>query len=92
MQYRFNNLSEQALDAALDAHNRVELSLASGSGKLARVKRELADEQGMSTIEYAMGSLAAAALAAVLYAVIKSGSVSEAIQGIIDQALSSIPS
>ncbi|MEX3507497.1 DUF4244 domain-containing protein [Corynebacterium sp. LK2590] len=51
----------------------------------------LGNEDGMSTIEYAMGSLGAAALAAVLYMVINSGGVSDAIEGIITDALSNTP-
>ncbi|MDK8764075.1 DUF4244 domain-containing protein [Corynebacterium sp. MSK218] len=42
-------------------------------------------------MEYAMGSLAAAALAAVLYAVINGGQVSSAITSIITDALSNTP-
>ena len=49
------------------------------------------NDRGMSTIEYAMGSLGAAALAAVLYAVINSGGVIDAIEGIITDALSNSP-
>lgn len=51
----------------------------------------LGNEDGMSTIEYAMGSLGAAALAAVLYMVINSGGVSDAIEGIITDAPSNTP-
>ena len=51
----------------------------------------LRNEDGMSTIEYAMGSLAAAALAAVLYMVINSGAVTDAIESIITDALSNTP-
>lgn len=49
-------------------------------------------DDGMSTIEYAMGSLAAAALAAVLYMVINGNGVVDAIEGIITDALSNTPS
>lgn len=49
------------------------------------------NDDGMSTIEYAMGSLAAAALAAVLYAVVNAGAVTEAIESIITDALSNAP-
>lgn len=49
-------------------------------------------DDGMSTIEYAMGSLAAAALAAVLYMVINGNGVVDAIEGIITDALSNRPS
>lgn len=48
----------------------------------------LHDEAGVTTIEYAMACLAAAALAAVLYAVVTSGTVHDAIEGIISDALS----
>lgn len=51
----------------------------------------LANDDGMSTIEYAMGSLAAAALAAVLYAVVNGGEVTSAITSIITDALSNTP-
>ena len=46
------------------------------------------DDRGMSTIEYALGSLAAAALAGALYLVVSGGGISEALQGIITDALS----
>lgn len=52
----------------------------------------LRNDNGMSTIEYAMGSLAAAALAAVLYMVINGDGVVDAIEGIITDALSNTPS
>lgn len=64
-------------------------------GLAAAVRKSTAlvsNEAGMSTIEYAMGSLAAAALAGVLYAVIKGGAVVDAIEGIITDALSNSPS
>lgn len=51
----------------------------------------LRNDRGMSTIEYAMGSLAAAALAAVLYLVVNGGGVVDAIEGIITDALSRTP-
>ena len=51
----------------------------------------LGNDDGMSTIEYAMGSLAAAALAAVLYAVVNGGEVTSAITSIITDALSNTP-
>ncbi|QGU06284.1 hypothetical protein COCCU_01620 [Corynebacterium occultum] len=57
----------------------------------ARTHRIMANEEGMSTVEYAMGSLAAAALAAVLYAVINGGGVVDAIEAIITDALTSTP-
>lgn len=56
-----------------------------------RTKDLLSNDEGMSTIEYAMGSLAAAALAAVLYAVINAGAVVDAIESIITDALANTP-
>ncbi|WP_018297921.1 DUF4244 domain-containing protein [Corynebacterium lubricantis] len=58
---------------------------------LAKRLREIDNDRGMSTIEYAMGSLAAAALAAVLYMVINGNGVVDAIEGIITDALSNTP-
>ncbi|HAT6522027.1 TPA: DUF4244 domain-containing protein [Corynebacterium striatum] len=52
-----------------------------------RMKAVLGNDEGMSTIEYAMGSLAAA----VLYAVINGGQVPDAIESIITDALSNTP-
>jgi hypothetical protein len=45
-------------------------------------------EDGMSTAEYAIGTIAAAAFAAVLYAVVTGGSVVSALTSIIERALS----
>ena len=56
-----------------------------------RLRAIAANDQGMSTIEYAMGSLAAAALAAVLYLVVNGSAVMSAIEGIITDALSNTP-
>ena len=42
-------------------------------------------------MEYAMGSVAAAALAGVLYLVINNGGVSEAFESILTDALSNTP-
>lgn len=58
---------------------------------ITRFKTLLSNDHGMSTIEYAMGSLAAAALAAVLYLVINSGGVTEAFESIITDALTNVP-
>lgn len=45
-------------------------------------------EAGMTTAEYAVGTLAAVAFAAVLMGVVKSGAVKSALTGIIQTALS----
>jgi len=46
------------------------------------------DETGMSTVEYAIGTIAAAAFGAVLYTVVTGDSVVGALTGIIGRALS----
>jgi len=47
-----------------------------------------AGEHGMSTAEYAIGTIAAAAFAAVLYTVVTGDSVVAALTSIIERALS----
>ena len=49
--------------------------------------RGAAAQAGMSTAEYAVGTLAACGFAAVLYKVITSGAVSSALSGLIRRAL-----
>lgn len=44
-------------------------------------------EEGMSTVEYAIGTVAAAAFGAVLYSVVTGGSIVGALTKIIDRAL-----
>ncbi|MEV1292838.1 DUF4244 domain-containing protein [Pseudonocardia sp. NPDC049635] len=46
------------------------------------------DDDGMSTVEYAVGTVAAAAFAALLYAVVSGGDVLTALTGIVERALS----
>lgn len=53
--------------------------------------RWVEDDEGMTTIEYAMGALGAAALAGALYLVVSSGAVSNALESIITNALNSTP-
>lgn len=45
-------------------------------------------EAGMATAEYAIGTVAAAAFAGILLAVLRSGSVKGLVQGLIETALS----
>jgi len=47
-----------------------------------------AADAGMTTAEYAVGTLAACAFAAVLMAVVRSGAVKSALTGLIKAALS----
>ncbi|MEI7913150.1 MAG: DUF4244 domain-containing protein [Mycobacteriaceae bacterium] len=56
-----------------------------------RLQRRLAmlvvDESGMSTVEYAIGTIAAAAFGAVLYSVVTGDSIVGALTNIIARAL-----
>lgn len=56
-----------------------------------RTRAILAQDDGLTTVEYALGTLAAAALAAVLYMVVNSDAVSSAFESIIGDALSARP-
>ncbi len=47
-----------------------------------------ADEAGMSTVEYAIGTIAAAAFGAILYSVVTGDSIVGALTSIIGRALS----
>jgi formate-dependent phosphoribosylglycinamide formyltransferase (GAR transformylase) len=53
-----------------------------------RLRRLLTDDAGMSTVEYAIGTVAAAAFGAVLYAVVTGDSVVTALTELIQRALS----
>lgn len=52
------------------------------------LRRRLRGEDGMTTAEYAVGTVAACAFAAVLYKVVTSGTILSALSGIIRSALS----
>ncbi len=54
----------------------------------ARIRRLRADDSGMSTVEYAIGTIAAAAFAAVLYAVVSGDSIITALTSLVQRALS----
>ncbi|MEU9777639.1 DUF4244 domain-containing protein [Streptomyces sp. NPDC047968] len=47
----------------------------------------LRGDRGMTTSEYAMGTIAACAFAAVLYKVVTSGAVTQALEAVIGRAL-----
>ncbi|HYB34637.1 MAG TPA: DUF4244 domain-containing protein [Mycobacterium sp.] len=53
----------------------------------ARVTLLVADESGMSTVEYAIGTIAAAAFGAILYTVVTGDSIVSALTNIIGRAL-----
>lgn len=48
----------------------------------------MVDEDGMSTVEYAIGTIAAAAFGAILYTVVTGDSIVSALTNIINRALS----
>jgi hypothetical protein len=51
--------------------------------------RQLRDrDDGMSTVEYAIGTIAAAAFGALLYTVVTGESILTALTGLVEQALS----
>ena len=56
--------------------------------RFSRIRR--AAEAGMTTAEYAVGTLAACAFAAVLLAVVRSGMVKSALASVIAAALGSV--
>jgi hypothetical protein len=55
---------------------------------LARATVLATDESGMSTVEYAIGTIAAAAFGAILYTVVTGDSIVSALTNIIGRALS----
>ncbi|WP_460869088.1 DUF4244 domain-containing protein [Rhodococcus aerolatus] len=61
-------------------------------GPVARLQARLVEaavaDDGMSTAEYAIGTIAAAAFGAVLYTVVTGDSVVTALTGIVQRALS----
>lgn len=58
---------------------------------IARIRERIAllavDESGMSTVEYAIGTIAAAAFGAILYSVVTGDSIVGALTNIISRAL-----
>jgi hypothetical protein len=53
----------------------------------ARLTLLVVDDDGMSTVEYAIGTIAAAAFGAILYTVINGDSIVSALTNIITRAL-----
>lgn len=54
----------------------------------ARIMMAVFADDGMSTAEYAIGTIAAAAFGAILYTVVTGDNIVNALTGIIDRALS----
>jgi uncharacterized membrane protein YdjX (TVP38/TMEM64 family) len=66
-------------------HNMIHQFIQSLQVRLVSV---VADESGMSTVEYAIGTIAAAAFGAILYSVVTGDSIVGALTNIINRALS----
>lgn len=73
-----NNTSPATSRPAVRGHDRLRR----------RITTLIRDDDGMSTVEYAIGTVAAAAFAAVLYAVVSGDSIVGALTGIVQRALS----
>ena len=56
-------------------------------GLKARLVAAAVDDAGMSTVEYAIGTIAAAAFGAILYSVVTGDSIVGALTNIINRAL-----
>jgi len=54
----------------------------------ARLTAVMSDDTGMSTVEYAIGTVAAAAFGGILYSVVTGDSIVGALTNIINRALS----
>lgn len=67
----------------------VAMSTAAGS-TVRRLLRRIGGDAGMSTAEYAVGTIAACAFAAVLYQVVTGDSIVSALRELITSALSSL--
>jgi hypothetical protein len=52
-----------------------------------RLRRLVHDDRGMSTVEYAIGTVAAAAFGALLYTVVTGDSILTALTGLVERAL-----
>ena len=61
--------------------------MSTSAPRTARLRSRLRDDSGMSTVEYTIGTLAAAAFAAVLYAVVTGDSIVAALTGLVQRAL-----
>ena len=78
----------QVADAAQAAAERPDLT-PGRSGSLRALARA-GEDDGMSTAEYAVGTVAACAFAAVLYRVVTGGSVVDALAELVADALATL--
>lgn len=83
-----NNKNTNGALSVTDAHNVLVTRIYElWAGAILAINRHYEDERGMSTIEYCLGCVAAAALGALLYTVVTSDTVENALKGIFEKAL-----
>ncbi|WP_297189246.1 DUF4244 domain-containing protein [uncultured Corynebacterium sp.] len=58
---------------------------------LTTIRNLFTNDEGMSSVEYALGTMAAAALAGVLYTIVTGDSVTGALEGMFTDALQNRP-
>lgn len=87
-------MEEQGMDRDRDVRRDIDQKEVPGApeapeapGKDGVILSVMGDDQGMSTIEYALGCVAAAALGALLYLVVTSDAVEGALTSIFQRAL-----
>lgn len=61
-----------------------------GAAIARRVRAGLRDDAGMTTVEYAVGTVVAAALAAVLYRIVTGDSIVTGLTNLVTRALGSV--
>jgi Protein of unknown function (DUF4244) len=75
----------------MEIRSQAERGVAEGGGTLARRWAQLRrGEEGMSTAEYAVGTVAACAFAAVLYRVVTGGSIVTGLTDLVESALATL--
>lgn len=77
----------RVVEAASEVSRRHRSRVRVGSGSRFRFRSGLRADAGMISAEYAVGTLAACGLAALLYKVVTSGSVAGALESVIGNAL-----
>ncbi len=86
--FSFINNAEKTHAKSSNAKNSVEATKQrSEQGLRIRMASLVHDEAGMSTVEYALGTIAAAAFGALLYTVVTGGDITAALTSIIERAL-----
>lgn len=92
MSKRFATVAQYLVSIVATALGCLALSAAAGGTTRRRMRliRRIGGDAGMSTAEYAVGTIAACAFAAVLYQVVTGDSIVSALQDLIDSALSTL--